>query len=111
MLRNPDRFRTYRLAGSFKLRKWAGCTIVTNAGPHSFWHLLRSPFMSPEALAWEIAEMCRRRVEKPKPLGPMVRTKTQAAPTRYFFRNCVFASILPPMNIGESQLNGDADYR
>ena len=33
--------------------------------------------------------MRRRRVEKPKPHGPMVRTNTQAAPTRYFFRNCV----------------------
>src|SRR5215471_4207512 len=90
MLRNPDLFRIYRLAGSFKLRKWAGCTIVTNAGPHSFWHLLRSPFMSPEALAWEIAEMRRRRVEKPKPHGPMVRTKTHRPLPRDTFFAIVF---------------------
>jgi integrase-like protein len=80
MLRNPDPFRIYRLAGLFKSGKSADCTIATNAGPrpHSWvmrllesiadffnlsWHLLRSLFMSQEALEQEIAEMRRQIAE------------------------------------------------
>jgi hypothetical protein len=36
MPRNPDPFRIYRLAGSFKSGKSADCIIATNAGPHSW---------------------------------------------------------------------------
>src|SRR5215831_19215862 len=76
--RNPDRFRIYRLAGSFKSAKSADCIIATNAGPHSAamwlfqsiadffylsWHLLRSLFMSQEALEKENAEMRRQIAE------------------------------------------------
>src|SRR5215471_3714784 len=78
MPRNPDPFRIYRLAGLFKSGKSADCTITTNAGPHSevmqrlqsiadffylSWHLLRSLFMSQEALEQEIAEMRRQIAE------------------------------------------------
>ena len=34
MPRNPDPFRIYRVAGSFKSGKLADCIIATNAGPH-----------------------------------------------------------------------------
>src|SRR5215470_18609852 len=76
--RSPDRFRIYRLAGSFKSAKSADCIIATNAGPHSAamwlfqsiadffywsWHLLRSLFMSQEALEKENAEMRRQIAE------------------------------------------------
>ena len=69
MLRNPDPFRIYRRAGSFKSRRSADCITGTNAGPHSYasisiadffylsWHLLRSLFISQEALEREIVEM------------------------------------------------------
>jgi hypothetical protein len=78
MPRNPDPFRIYRLAGLFKSGKSADCIIATNAGQHSWamrlfqsiadffylsWHLLRSLFMSQEALEQEIAEMRRQIAE------------------------------------------------
>src|SRR5499425_1242026 len=78
MRRIPDPFRIYLQAGSFKSRKSADCTIATNGVPHSWamrlfqsiadffslsWHLLRSLFMSQEALEQEIAEMRRQIAE------------------------------------------------
>src|SRR5262245_50607335 len=78
MPRNPDPFRNYGLAGSFKSRKSAACIIATNAGPHRYlsiqsiadffylsWHLPRSLFMSQEALERESAEMRRQIAELP----------------------------------------------
>src|SRR5215470_16075550 len=79
----PDRLRIYRLAGSFKSAKSADCIIATNAGPHSVamwlfqsisdffylrWHLLRSLFISQEALEKENAEM-RRQIAELKAKG------------------------------------------
>jgi hypothetical protein len=71
------RILKYWLAGSFKSAK-SDCIIATKAGPHSAaiwlfqsiadffylsWHLLRSLFMSQEALEKEIAEMRRQIAE------------------------------------------------
>jgi hypothetical protein len=68
MPRNPDPFRIYRLAGSFKSGKSADCIIATNAGPDSGqcgysdrWQILAPPpfaLLCPkEALEREIVEM------------------------------------------------------
>src|SRR5438552_3973022 len=98
MRRNPDPFRIYRLAGSLKSVRSADCIIVTNAGPHSCasqsivdffylsWQLLRSLFMSQEALEPEIADMRLQIAElKAEAARPVMRTRGQTDPERYLF--------------------------
>ena len=64
------------------------------------WHLLRSLFMSQEAVEREIAEMRRQIAElKAEAARADGEDKDGGAPNT--FSRLYFASIPPPMNIGE----------